>query len=112
MFKIHLVQCPSDVKIPSLTTSPHSFKKFPCLMSPSSNSSLDFPGGSDGKVSAYHVGDPGSVPGSGRSPGEGNGNPLQYSCLENPMDEEPGRLQSMRSQRVGHNQVTKTHTTM
>jgi len=40
--------------------------------------------------------DPGSIPESGRSPGEGNGNPLQYSCLENPMDrEEPGRLQSM-----------------
>ena len=46
----------------------------------------DFPGGSDGKVSAYNVGDPGSIPGSGRSPGEGNGNPLQYSCLENPVD--------------------------
>ena len=45
-----------------------------------------FPGGSDGKVSAYHVGDPSSIPGLGRSPGEGNGNPLQYSCLENPMD--------------------------
>ena len=45
-----------------------------------------FPGGSDGKVSAYNAGDPGSIPGSGRSPGEGNGNPLQYSCLENPMD--------------------------
>jgi len=42
--------------------------------------------GLDGKVSAYHVGDLGSIPGSGRSPGEGNGNPLQYSCLENPMD--------------------------
>ena len=38
------------------------------------------------KVSAYHVGDPGSMPGSGRSPGGGNGNPLQSSCLENPMD--------------------------
>ena len=38
------------------------------------------------KVSAYNVGDPGSIPGSGRSPGEGNGNPLQYSCLENPMN--------------------------
>ena len=47
---------------------------------------LNFPGGSDGKASAYHVGDPGSIPGLGRSPGEGNGNPLQYSCLENPMD--------------------------
>ena len=46
----------------------------------------DFPGGSDGKASAYNAGDPGSIPGLGRSPGEGNGNPLQYSCLENPMD--------------------------
>ena len=44
------------------------------------------PGSSDGKASAYNTGDPGSIPGSGRSPGEGNGNPLQYSCLENPMD--------------------------
>ena len=48
----------------------------------------DFPGGSDSKASAYNAGDPGSIPGSGRSPGEGNGNPLQYSCLENPMDRE------------------------
>ena len=47
-----------------------------------------FPGGSDGKVSAYNVGDPSSIPGLGRSPGEGNGNPLQYSCLENLMDGE------------------------
>ena len=47
---------------------------------------LDFPGGSDGKASRYNVGDPGSIPGSGRSAGEGNGNPLQYYCLENPMD--------------------------
>ena len=45
-----------------------------------------FPGGSDGKVSAYNAGDLGSIPGSGRSPGEGNGNPLQYSYLEHPMD--------------------------
>ena len=45
-----------------------------------------FPGGSDGKVSACNVRDPGSIPGLGRSPGEGNGNPLQYSCLENSMD--------------------------
>ena len=45
-----------------------------------------FPGGSDGKASAYNAGDPGSTPGSGRSLGEGNGNPLHYSCLENPMD--------------------------
>ena len=45
-----------------------------------------FPGGSDSKASAGNAGDPGLIPGSGRSPGEGNGNPLQYSCLENPMD--------------------------
>ena len=47
---------------------------------------LGFPGGSEGKASACNAGDPGSIPGWGRSPGEGNGNPLQYSCLENPMD--------------------------
>ena len=62
-----------------------------------------FCGGSDGKASAYNVGDLGSIPGSGRSPGEGNGNPLQYSCLENSMTEEPGRRQSVGLQRVRHN---------
>ena len=45
-----------------------------------------FPGGSDGKESTCNVGDPGSIPGSGRSPGEGNEYPLQYPCLEDPMD--------------------------
>ena len=45
-----------------------------------------FLGGSEGKVSACSAGDPGSIPGSGRFPGEGNGNPLQYSCLENSME--------------------------
>ena len=49
-------------------------------------STVDFPCGSDGKASARNAGDPGSIPGLGRSPGEGNGNPLQYSCPENPMD--------------------------
>ena len=47
---------------------------------------LGFSGDSDAKESACKVGDPGSVPGSGRSSGEGNGYPLQYSCMENPMD--------------------------
>ena len=51
-----------------------------------STSYQDFPGGSDSKASAYNEGDVGSIPGSGRSSGEGNGNPLQYSCLENSMD--------------------------
>ena len=47
---------------------------------------MGFPGGSEGKASVYKAGDLGSIPGSGRSFGEGNGNPLQYSCLENAMD--------------------------
>ena len=50
------------------------------------NFRLGFPGGSEGKASACNAGNPGLIPGSGRSPGEGNSSPLQYSCLENPMD--------------------------
>jgi len=70
-----------------------------------------FPGGSDGKESACSSADPGSILGSGRSPGKGNSYPLQYSCLENSMDrEEPGGLQSMGSRRVGHDWMTNTFT--
>ena len=58
-----------------------------------------FPGGSDAKESSCNEGDPDSIPGLGRSPGEGNVYPLQCSCLEN-STEEPGRLQSIRSQRA------------
>ena len=67
----------------------NQYNKIMYKMSPScvyyynDHNSMGFPGGSDGKVSACNVGDPGSIPGQGRSPGEGNGNPLQYSCLEN-----------------------------
>jgi len=49
---------------------------------------MGFPGGLDSKESAYNAVDPGLILGSGRFPGEGNGNPLQYSCLENSMDRE------------------------
>ena len=63
----------------------------------------DFPDGLDCKESACNAGDLGSIPGSGKSPGEGNGYPLQYSCLENlrqeAWTEEPGGLSSMRSQK-------------
>ena len=59
---------------------------------------MGFPGGSDGKESACKAGDLGLIPGLGRSPGEGNGNPHQYSCLENPMDRGAWRVQSMGSQ--------------
>ena len=54
-------------------------------------------------------GDTGSVPGPGRSPGEGNGNPLQSSCLQNPMDSKPGGLQSIRFQRVSHDWSNLAH---
>ena len=66
---------------------------------------LDFPGGASGKEPACQcrrLRDIGLVPGSGRSPGGGPGNPLRYSCLENPMAEEPGGMWSIGSQRVGH----------
>ena len=56
------------------------------LLNPTGVYLLDFPVGSDSKASVYNAGDLGSIPGLGRSPGEGNGNPLQYYCLENPMD--------------------------
>ena len=58
-----------------------------------------FPGGSVEKNLPAIVGDTGTIPGLGRSPGEGNGNPLQYSCLEIPWTEEPGRIQSTVSQK-------------
>ena len=66
----------------------------------------NFPGGADGKMSAYNVGDLGSTPGSGRYSGEGNGNLLQYSCLENPTDGSPvsysplGRKESDTTERL------------
>ena len=63
---------------------------------------LGFPGSSASKESTCNAGGPGLIPGLGRSPGEGIGYPLQYSCLENPHGQKPGGLQSMGSQRVGH----------
>ena len=63
---------------------------------------MGFHSGSDGKESACNAGNPASVPGWRRSPGEGIINPLQYSCLENPMNRKAGGLQSMDSQIVGH----------
>ena len=73
----------------------------------------DFPGGSDSKTSVYNVRDLGSIPGLGRFPGEGNGNPLQYSCLENPMDEGAWcRLLFMGLQRVRHDWATSLHFTL
>ena len=66
-----------------------------------------FPCGLAGKEPACNVGDLGSIPRLGRSPGEGNGNPFQYSCLENSTDRGAG--QSMESQRIGHDCATNFH---
>ena len=68
---------------------------------------LGFPGGSDDKESICSAAALGSIPRVGRSPGGGHGSPLQYSCLENPMDRGAWWLQSMGSQRVGHDRATK-----
>ena len=63
---------------------------------------MDFTGGSESKVSAYNVGDLGLIPGSGRSLGEGRGNPSKYSCLENSMNRGAWQLQSIGLQREGY----------
>ena len=69
---------------------------------------LGFPGGSDGKESTCNAADLGSIPGLGRSPKGGHGNPLQYACLENPMDRGAWwAIQFMGSKRVGHDRTTK-----
>ena len=98
----HLILCrslfllPSSIRVFSNKSALHirwpKSWSFSCSICPSSEYSglisfrTDFTGGSDGKESAWSVGDLGSTPGSGRSPGEGNGYPLWYSRLENPMD--------------------------
>ena len=68
-----------------------------------------FPCGSAGKESASNAGDLSSIPGLGRSPGEGNDYPLQYSCLENSMDKETWSATVMGSQRIRHDLATNTH---
>ena len=68
---------------------------------------MGFSRNSVSKESACNAGDLGSIPGSGRSPGEGNGNPLQYSCLENPMDKGAWQATVHEVARVEHNLATK-----
>ena len=72
-----------------------------------------FPNGASGKdmtANAGDIRDVGLIPGLGRSPGGGHSNPLKYSCLENPMAEESGELQSIESQRIGHDGSDLAHT--
>ena len=68
---------------------------------------MGFPLGSVGKESTCNAGDQGSIPGSGRSPGEGNGNPIQYSCMENPVDTGACRATVHGVTRIRHDLVTK-----
>ena len=68
---------------------------------------MGFHGGSDGKESVCNAGNPSLIPESRRSSGEGNGSPLQYSCLESSMDRGTGGYSLWGSQRIGHNWVTK-----
>ena len=68
---------------------------------------MGFPGGSAVKNPPANAGDAGSIPRSGRSPGEGNGNPLQYSCLENPMDRGAWQVTAHAVERVGRELATK-----
>ena len=80
----------------------HTKKKWHQFLPWEHNSNLGFPAGSAGKESVCKAGDPSSIPGWGRSPGEGNGNPLHSSCWRIPWTKKPGRLQSMGLQRVRH----------
>ena len=86
-----------------LCSFPYSFKiRIVILFYVEVELSLGFHGSSAGKESTYNAGDLGLIPGLGRSPGGGHGNPLQYSCMENAWTEKPGGLQSLGSQRVGY----------
>ena len=97
-------QTPFSLPLSSGLSSPLFLTQGFSIRSPSRAEQLlfimGFPGSSDGREPACNSEDPGSIPGLGRSPGEGQGNPLQYSCLENPWTEDPGGLQSMGWQRV------------
>ena len=93
------------LRSPQSTARIFSWRKPTSLALPT-KSYMGFPGGSAGKESACDAGDLNSIPGSGRSPGEGNGYPLQYSCQRIPWTEGPGGLQSMGWQRIGNDWTT------
>ena len=99
-YQFHVTEMVSEIQEQKLSIfGLHNQQQAKPLIEP-----MDFPGGSSGRAFAYNARDQGSIPRSGRFPGEGNGNPLQYSCLENPMDREAWQA-TVRggSQRAGHN---------
>ena len=97
-----LVDCSPRGHIESDTGEQHTHTHTHAHTHTHTHTLIVFPGGSAGKESACNAGDLGSIPGLGRSPGAGNDNPLQYSCLENSMDRRAG-YQSMGLQRVRQN---------
>ena len=104
-FKVHILLKPSLENVEHYFTS--VWDECNCVIVWSPN--RGFPSGLEGKATACSAGDWGSIPESGWSPGEENGTPLQYSCPEIPWTEEPGRLQSMGSQRVEQDWATSLH---
>ena len=103
------IQCFSKLAMPDAHTS--TGRRLDFGSDPNVRNWCDVTCSSDSKVSAYNVGDLGLIPGSGRSPGEGNSNPLQYSCWKIPRTKDPGGLQSMGLQRVRHDWATSLHFT-
>ena len=89
LFSLFAYYNPACARILMLSLTPDILRKSRifCLITLRQLTVVGFPGSLDGKASAYNAGDLGSIPGSGRSPGDGSGNPLQYLCLENPMDQ-------------------------
>ena len=100
--------------------APAPIKRFMCLHLPAHShvvgitsphvQMISFPSGSEGKESTCNLGDPGSIPGLGRPPGGGHGNPLQCSCLENPMDRGAWRATVPGVTESGHDSATNTFT--
>ena len=101
VLRLHMIK--SDmVGTDTVRECPHGQHHCSCILEWLLSKIIAFPGGSDGKESACNVGDLGSTPGSGRSPGERNGNPLQSTCLENSMNRRAWWARVHGSQRVRH----------
>ena len=107
----HITITPPSIQSTTIHTLFHAWgSRMADHLSPNILFFMGFPGGSDGKESTCNVGDLGSIPGLGRSPGGGHGNPLQYSCLENPHGQRSPGGYNPWGRRVGHDWVTKyTH---
>ena len=100
--------CQEHISIYSMSAAYEKVLFWECICGSNLFLNFGWPGGSDSKESACSAGDPGSIPGLVRSPGEGNGYSLQHSCLENSMDRGAWWATSMELQRIGHHWATNT----